>query len=59
MDLLKVKTDDDGVEVIIITEMTTYQAHAPLQTLMLPIRIALLATEAKTFISCPHVYGIQ
>lgn len=25
---------------------------------MLPLRIALLATDAKTVISCPHVYGI-
>jgi hypothetical protein len=58
VDILKIKTDD-GIEVIVISDMMTYQAHAPLQTLMLPLRIVLLATEAKTIISCPHIYGIK
>ncbi len=56
--LIKAHIPQIKVDYLIITEMTTYQAYAPLQSLMLPIRIALLATGAKTVISCPHVYGI-
>lgn len=56
--LVKVHIPGTKVDFLIVTEMMTYQAYAPLQTLMLPLRIALLATGAKNVISCPHVYGI-
>ena len=59
MDILRVSTTTDSKDdILVLTEMMTYQSYAPLQTLMLPLRIALLATDAKTVISCPHVYGI-
>ena len=60
VDILRIRTTTNSQEdILVVTEMMTYQSYAPLQTLMLPLRIALLATDAKTVISCPHVYGIN
>ena len=56
--LVKVKTLD-GLSVLIISEMMNCQAHAPLQTLLLPMRIALLATDATNIYSCPHVWSLD
>ncbi len=57
VDLVKVQIAD-GLEAVLINKLMNYQAHAPLQSLMLPMRIALLATEAKDLISCQHIWGI-
>ena len=37
----------------------TYQSHVPFQTLLLPMRIAILGAEAKNFISCPHIWNLK
>lgn len=58
VDILRVSTSPDSKDdILLLTEMMTYQSYAPLQTLMLPLRIALLATNPTTIISCPHIYG--
>ena len=58
VDLVKV-TSKDGVSVLIISETMTYQSHVPFQTLLLPMRIAILGAETKNFISCPHIWNLQ
>lgn len=58
VDLVKV-TSKDGVSVLILSETTTYQSNVPFQTLLLPMRIAILGAEAKNFISCPHIWNLQ
>ena len=58
VDLTKV-TSKDGVSVLILSETTTYQSHVPFQTLLLPMRIAILGVDAKNFISCPHIWNLK
>jgi hypothetical protein len=58
VDLTKV-TSKDGVSVLILSETTTYQSHVPFQTLLLPMRIAILGVEAKNFLSCPHIWNLH
>lgn len=58
VDLAKV-TSKGGVSVLVISETLSYQSHVPFQTLLLPMRIAILGAEAKNFISCPHIWNLQ
>lgn len=58
VDLVKV-TSQGGVSVLVISDTLSYQSHVPFQTLLLPMRIAILGVEAKNFISCPHIWNLQ
>ena len=57
VDLVKV-TSKGGVSVLLLSATLSYQSHVPFQTLMLPMRIAILGAEAKNFISCPHIWNL-
>ncbi len=57
VDLTKV-TSKAGVNVLVLSETTTYQSNVPFQTLLLPMRIAILGVDAKHFISCPHIWNL-
>lgn len=48
----------EGLPVLIISETLNYQSHVPFQTLLLPMRIAIIGCEAKNFLSCPHVWNL-
>ena len=58
VDLVKV-TSKQGVSALILSETTTYQSNVPFQTLLLPMRIAILGVEAKNFVSCPHIWNLK
>jgi hypothetical protein len=58
VELVKV-TSQGGVSVLVISDTLSYQSHVPFQTLLLPMRIAILGAEAKNFIACPHVWNLQ
>lgn len=58
VDLVKV-TSKGGIHVLVLSETTTYQSNVPFQTLLLPMRIAILGVNAKNFISCPHIWNLQ
>ena len=52
-------TSKSGVSVLILSETTTYQSNVPFQTLLLPMRIAILGVDANHFISCPHIWNLK
>lgn len=56
--LVKITTKD-GLSVLILSETLVYQSHVPFQTLLLPMRIAILGSEVKNFLSCPHVWNLK
>jgi len=58
VDIVKV-TSRSGVSVILLSDTLSYQTNVPFQTLMLPMRIAILGVEAKNFISCPHIWNLN
>jgi len=58
VDLVKV-TSQGGVSVLLLSETMTYQSHVPFQTLLLPMRIAILGAESKNFIACPHIWNLH
>jgi hypothetical protein len=49
----------EGLPVLVVSETLNYQSHVPFQTLLLPMRIAILGCESKNFISCPHIWNLQ
>ena len=44
---------------LLVSATLSYQSHVPFQTLLLPMRIAILGVEAKNFISCPHIWNLR
>lgn len=48
----------EGLPVLVVSETLNYQSHVPFQTLLLPMRIAIIGCEAKNFLSCPHVWNL-
>jgi hypothetical protein len=58
VDLVLVNTKD-SLPVLVVSETLAYQSHVPFQTLLLPLRIAILGAECKVFLSCPHIWNLQ
>ena len=59
VDLIKITTTKDATPILVLSETLTYQMHVPFQTLLLPMRIAILGSECKNFLACPHVWNLQ
>lgn len=58
VDAIKIQTKE-GLPIVVVSEMLTYQSNVPFQTALLPMRILILGLEAKHFLSCPHIWSFK